>query len=470
MKYVVFGAGACSVRIEYQSIQLGFKILCYIDNDQSKWYKKRLGLEILPPQEVLEKNYDRILIASEKHHEKMTEQLVALGIKRENILIFSHLKREDLQGGRCLNYRHDNFEAKTQTLDSWIETFELGDVISDDYSHVTMETKSHNSLISDLLKAYELAKENAKDVSAPYQTGQNWEQFLKNTRPEFYRSLKENKSNLAPLLANFFRNDLSTGIFGGKQGFDDYVKHPDMSAGFRSLFNIWAYSLGEAPIKELDSPKVGNPYGHLIDDSLVHPNNFLNHYRGRYISQLVGELARPVIAEIGAGYGGLAYYLKKFSQSCCYINFDLPENLLISSYYLSIIYPELKTHYYTGEEDLRDLIAEFDIVLLPHFCLPQLPDLSIDCFINTISLSEMSFETINEYLEQIQRTTKRYFYHENLINNGQAYTYYPIDCFPELKDFQLLARQPSRWPFFSAASHEHCHVEQLFLRKNASAI
>lgn len=257
---------------------------------------------------------------------------------------------------------------------------------------------------------------------------------------------------------------MSSGILGGKEGFEGYVAHPDMSHGIRCNFNIWAYSIGQAPVAELASPLIGNPYGHLIDGHIVHPNTFLNSYRGHMAKRLLRKIERPVVAEIGGGFGGFGFYVKKHVPNSCYINFDLPENLLVSSYFLSLAYPGLRIHLYTDDENLADLVGTHDIILMPHFALPQLPENSVDLFVNTISLSEMAYPTICEYLKQISRTCRRFFYHENLIENGSGYTFYPVDTFPTLPEFSEISRQPSRWPFFSSTSPHHCHMEQLYIK------
>jgi putative sugar O-methyltransferase len=53
--------------------------------------------------------------------------------------------------------------------------------------------------------------------------------------------------------------------------------------------------------------------------------------------------------------------------------------------------------------------------LLPNYKLPDLEDKSIDVFYNFHSLSEMEFPTIDEYIQQIGRTTKLHFFHENSV-------------------------------------------------------
>jgi len=465
MNIIVFGTGGSSVGIEHESILYGFTIIAFADNDSAKWNTKREGKLILSPEEAIKLKYDRVVTATALYHDEMHKQLLDLGVPNEKIYATREGSQHWTEGCRDLIYRKHFIEEDSSQLQTEIVSYEVEGKALDDIASI-ISAKDHASLVEKLWTSLLLAERDLEAVPEPYQVGENWREFLRVTRPEYFsaRGAGDLKA-LGDLLANFNRNNLSTGILGGKAGFDSYVSHPDMVTGIRQNFNIWSYSVGGAPVDELASPPIGNPFGHWINGHIVHPNTFLNHYRGHFAKKLLEDMKRPVIAEIGGGFGGFAYYALKFIPNCCYLNFDLPENLLISSYYLSIAYPDLRIHYYKGEEDMQSLMDNYDVIMMPHFALPYLPERSVDFFINTISLSEMSYVTINEYFEQINRVTDKYFYHENLISNGTGYLYYPIDTFPKLSDFQELSRQPSRWPFFSAASIQHCHMEQLFLRK-----
>jgi hypothetical protein len=50
--------------------------------------------------------------------------------------------------------------------------------------------------------------------------------------------------------------------------------------------------------------------------------------------------------------------------------------------------------------------------------LPNLPDNSVDLFLNTFSLSEMPFEVIAEYIRNIERTCRGYFLYNNMDREG----------------------------------------------------
>ncbi|BCK86732.1 hypothetical protein MIZ01_0498 [Sideroxyarcus emersonii] len=466
MNILVFGTGGSSIGIEHECVLYGFNIVAFLDNDPAKWNTQRDGKSILPPKAATELKYDRVITATMLYHDEMRQQLLDLGIPDEKIFATRTGGRHWTEGCRFLIHRHHTVDAATSKLHTETIHFEVGAKALDDVP-TPMADDKHAALVERLWDALLAAERDGSSAAEPYQVGSNWRDFLRNTRPEYFAMRQSGDlGTLGELLKNFCRNNMSTGILGGRAAYNDYAAHPDMISGIRQNFNVWAYSIGDAPVRELASPPIGNPFGHWIEGVIVHPNTFLNHYRGRFAQKLLTNIKRPVIAEIGGGYGGFAYYALKFIPGCCYLNFDLPENLLISSYYLSLAYPELKIHLYTGKEDMQSLIGEYDIILMPQYVLPQLPDRSVDLFINTISLSEMSYPTICEYLKQVERTTDGYFYHENLIANGTGYLYYPIDTFPKLKGFQELTRQPSRWPYFSASSIQHCHMEQLLVRSD----
>tara|TARA_Y100001968_G_scaffold291987_1_gene296822 strand:+ start:606 stop:1739 length:1134 start_codon:yes stop_codon:yes gene_type:complete len=120
------------------------------------------------------------------------------------------------------------------------------------------------------------------------------------------------------------------------------------------------------------------------------------------------ETNRPLIAEIGAGYGLLITKIKRqYPNSRCVL-FDLPEMSAIQTYYLNCEFPEANILYY------KDLInhgsslfeTDFDFLILPGKCINLLPDNSVDLFINMRSMMEMNEDTIGFYFDNIQRSIK----------------------------------------------------------------
>lgn len=323
------------------------------------------------------------------------------------------------------------------------------------------------SITREVFEAYRKANAAYSGVPVEFRVGENWRNFLKHTRPTFYDAIERaDLELLSSLLLDFFRNELTGGTFGGREGYQGFCDNPYEINALRSFFNVWKHCVSDDAIAVLDSPKVGNPYGMVVDGSLLNSNSFCNHYRAQYLDGLVRDAANPVVVELGGGFGGLGYFLTQTNHRMTYINFDLPENLIVSSYYLKSTFKDKKIKLYDGNEPVltEEDIRTFDIILLPHFAITECPERVADVFVNTISLSEMDYQNIEVYFAEIQRITGSYFYHENMLDNGAGYKYFPVSVFPELQGFKRLMNAPSRWPAFSLTSPHHCHMEFLYER------
>jgi hypothetical protein len=127
---------------------------------------------------------------------------------------------------------------------------------------------------------------------------------------------------------------------------------------------------------------------------------------------------------------------------------DIPEVLLISSYYLLLAFPEKKFLLYGEGKPTSD----YDIVLMPNFVLPQLADKSVDLFFNSCSFSEMDYNIVKEYLSQIERVSNKYLMHINhnarlvWYNGGKKITNMIADeVVPNPELFQLNYKRPRRF-------------------------
>lgn len=156
---------------------------------------------------------------------------------------------------------------------------------------------------------------------------------------------------------------------------------------------------------------------------------------------------RGVLAEIGGGYGALGYYAL-LTPGVHYVDFDLPEVLLVASYWLCGALPKKRIMLF-GESDTKAVLTNlecYDAVLFPNFCLRELPDDSVDVFLNTRSLSEMASETIEEYLRHVSRCCTHYFLHENSDKalESPGHTEIVASSF-SLPRFRMLSKTLSPW-------------------------
>jgi len=145
-------------------------------------------------------------------------------------------------------------------------------------------------------------------------------------------------------------------------------------------------------------------------------------YRYGIISSIANaRMQRKAVLEIGAGYGGLAHHLSKILGNVTYIIVDLPETLLFSASYLSLLNPDKRIYVYGctdfAESVCSDAITSFDFVLIPNYKIDELRHLRFDLVINVASLQEMRTDQVNMYLDFIAQTCRGVFYSWNQDTN-----------------------------------------------------
>lgn len=211
-------------------------------------------------------------------------------------------------------------------------------------------------------------------------------------------------------------------------------------------FNLWKKFLGQRfSIDDLISPLIGNPYGYFIEDKFIKSGADYQHYYATRINDLLANKSedRKVVVEIGGGFGGMAYYLIRDAKNTTYIDFDLPENLALTSYYLLKAFPEKKVLLY-GETEFEEVnLSDYDIILMPSFQLDKLPNEACDLIFNSYSLAEMSPETINYYVSKSAALLNKggRFFHVNHTKHSLVSSW----DFPIPKEFELISEELAAW-------------------------
>ena len=313
------------------------------------------------------------------------------------------------------------------------------DDLDDDESH---------RIVKDVTALYARCKNYSVDLATPYQIGGEWATHISERRSSYDLLARQEHEEIRALLANFWRNELGAIVA-------NYDYYSNVASGNRHTrthfvkqmlkdYEIWKHYVC-SDITQLRTPTFGNAWGLYIEDTLVVPQAFRFHRNATFILELLGTIAKPVVAEIGGGYGGMAYYLLSQNKRLTYLDFDIPETLSLAAFYLAKAFPDRKILWFSAPGPITsELIEQYDIILMPHYALQQLEDLSVHLFHNAISLSEMSSETISEYVKQIQRTTRHYFYHVNIDRAGvvnKGYERVPGSRFPiDASAFKKLLR------------------------------
>lgn len=277
-------------------------------------------------------------------------------------------------------------------------------------------------IIARISKMYQQLKKDDKDINELYKAGGEWDHYI-SERQSFYDDLlNENHDGAIEILSNFWRNKLGPIV-------KEYAKYEQLvneETEFVERFIdrvaknylIWKELYG-ADISELQVPNVGNQWGLLIDGQLVVPKATRYHAHAQQVKNLTIDVDNPVFAEIGAGYTGMANFMLRDIPNLTYIDFDLPETLVIGAYYTMSAYPEKRILLYGEYDNLSDTnLEDYDCLFLPNFELPNFKSNTVDVFYNSFSLSEMPKATSSEYVEQIQKICRRYFLHNNMDRKG----------------------------------------------------
>lgn len=345
---------------------------------------------------------------------------------------------------KSANYRFDaNYRINT----------DIAKCIED---RVLASSGDDTALLKRIASAYKLASANLLVSSEIFRPSNEWLPIYENNLKEIMKALEEcNINELDKIYKNFWREPCSTGLIGlpidMKSSF--FTKGKKVSYINKTLyltdsihrFNLWKKLLGPRySADNLVSPSIGNPYGYFIDNKFIKAGADYQHYYATQIIDLLSDQPdRRVVAEIGGGFGGMAYYLIRDAINTTYIDFDLPENLALTTYYLLKAFPEKKVLLY-GEAELEGVsLDEYDIVLMPSFQLDKLPSATCNLIFNSYSLAEMSPQTISHYVLQSASLLAKggWFFHVNHTKHSLV----SARNFPIPADFVLISEKIAAW-------------------------
>lgn len=333
---------------------------------------------------------------------------------------------------------------------------------------------NESSIVAAVCEGYLAAREAQRDVPPAYQPGEEWRRLLESQWSRYRNAIERGDAPaVAALLRNFFRNEGLSGFWDGERMFESFAaldgrKSLQRAALMQRQYEAWLANTPDADIAELAAPPIGNPWGYIVRGTLLYEPVFEYHFQARHVATLLAHLTRPTVVEIGGGFGGLAYHMLSRVPAMTYVGFDLPENVLLQGYYLSCAFPDKKILLYRrGMPALtHDDVSAHDVVLLPNFMLPALPDTVADMVVNVRSLAEMPVDTIREYLRQIDRIGRLFFFHENIYKERRGGLYgTPSSRFPPLQHHVQLCHAASRWPRYADDSAYPCQ-ENLYIHES----
>lgn len=279
-----------------------------------------------------------------------------------------------------------------------------------------------------------------------------WLWINKNKKPEYIRVLQEGDAQgLARILANVFRDPA---IYGVITSDFSTTGSPEGKLALENaiLLDLDAWreftEQDDADLPMLDMPRVGNPYGALINDVLISADHPRHDYYALKLAELarVAASKRPVVLEVGGGYGGLCLQFHRRVTGGVFINCDLPESLYLAYYFLrrgtdkKIVW---------AIDAMPSFDEGADIILVPAQRREIIAG-PVDIVFNANSFSEMERKTMEEYMRLLHRLLPTYFLHQNsnflLFPNSPRHIEVLASTFPiDKKVFREVYRAIMPW-------------------------
>lgn len=166
-------------------------------------------------------------------------------------------------------------------------------------------------------------------------------------------------------------------------------------------------------LKKISEPSFGSPVLVGYRERSISQDLCNSIHEFYSITKEIDLNKKSEIAEIGAGYGRLAYVFLETLPKANYCIIDIPPALYVAQEYLRKIFPREKFFFFRHfdnfkkvEKDFREARIKF---LMPHQ-VKYLPKDFFNIIINISSLHEMRTDQIIDYIKQADRLCSGYVY------------------------------------------------------------
>lgn len=261
--------------------------------------------------------------------------------------------------------------------------------------------------------------------------------------------------NFSPFLKPIFKNykqNLSCSSLSNFNLLSAWIYKTYVASLFDYVSQIDQHNL----LKNINEPSIGNPFvinycRNIISQDLC--NSVHEFYRS---TENIDYTNNINIAELGAGYGRLAYVFLNTMPKATYCIIDIPPALYVAQEYLSEIFPNEKIFYFRvfkSYEEVKDEFESSRIRFIMAHQIEYLPDNSFSLFINISSLHEMTRDQISNYIKLIDRLVEGYFYLKEWFRSRTKVNFYITESeYPIPKYWEKVYKQqhPVQRRFFEA--------------------
>jgi hypothetical protein len=305
-------------------------------------------------------------------------------------------------------------------------------------------------LLDRICTAYIKASGHQQTVRDAYQPSEWWRDVRqKRLQPVMQALQKRDIDALRLMYRNFYRDSCSSGLIAMEYGMPGAPRggaiknnhcHFYLGDSLSSIDYWKEQTTGRFALGDLAGPNIGNPFGVMLDDTLVRFEAPYQHYCAHRLSTKL-DAGPSTVAEIGGGFGGMAYFLLRDRQPLTYFDFDLPESIALTSYFLMKAFPSLTFLLYGEKQMTAEEIARANVVLMPLFEMEQMQPRSVDVTFSSHALSALPSELLRHYLESITRITQGHF----LYVGGEVAAKRMFELASQRKDMQIVETLVSGW-------------------------
>ena len=305
-----------------------------------------------------------------------------------------------------------------------------------------------SELLDRICTAYIKAVESQKVARDIYQPT-HWWSLVQQTRlqPVLQALEKRDLRALQRMYSNFYRDACSSGLIiqtgvpwsspGGEM--KQIHRHFYLADTLCSLDYWRERTAGRFDVADLSAPPIGNPFGVMLDGTLVRFEAPYQHYCAHKLSALLNG-GPSTVAEIGGGFGGMAYFLLRDRRPLTYFDFDVPESIALTSYFLMKAFPSLTFLLYGEKQMTQEEIGRANVVLMPLFEIEQMRAQSVNVTFSSHAISALAPEIIAHYLDTIGRITLGHFLYIGMLNTKGI-----AELAGQRKDMRLVEAAVSCW-------------------------
>ncbi len=297
-----------------------------------------------------------------------------------------------------------------------IDQSEIDSTFRDTYLYLRENKKTNISLFDQKIFKEIIEYKNSYNNSNYF--GGTWEWIDREKRNFLDNKIQnENLKKLNNAFSNFFRNHLSFGLISSHWEKNKNIGwkrklHSDIFKNLSSWEEFTKKSNDDYRLLH-SKTEVGNPYGLFYKKNIILFDTPRHDYYANKIANLVKKSKKkPIILEIGGGYGGLVAQLIKRKLKFKYINIDIFKTLPVAYYYLKKSFKiDIAIMKSINNKDLD----KNDFIFVPYFGQNFWhTNKKTNIIFNSNSFSEMGKKTLYQYFECINKKIKPlYLLHQN---------------------------------------------------------